>query len=159
IIAFSSLAERQHKFLWSYLRMLEDETGENTHQKDCLKTCLPYYLIPFVDPKKKQAMWKRVKGRTPEDVLVPILPQGMNREEALRSLSNGPPQLDANGLVKKMTNSPHLLMTPCAALLSRIIITTMNGIYYRDGENYVQLSRDTCILPHESILLGDMFQV
>lgn len=100
-----SLAERQNKFLSSYLRMLKDESRENTHQvrtthilkfaydltqtlfiyfeRDCLKTCLPYYIIPFIFHQfvhTKKSLYKKMKDRKPEEVLTSILPEGIDKQ-------------------------------------------------------------------------------
>ncbi|GMR59003.1 hypothetical protein PMAYCL1PPCAC_29198 [Pristionchus mayeri] len=156
--ANNCLAERQHKFLRCYLRMLDDEWRENTHQKNCLGTCLPYYLVPYVDAASRKSLWKVKKEEGAEVMISSILPRRIEMQDLHRRLTSPPSPIHSNQLLPKLNNQDGFVMTPCADISSTLVVSTWNGIYYLDRGGFIEWSRHPCILPPQTILLGDFFE-
>ncbi|GMS80077.1 hypothetical protein PENTCL1PPCAC_2252 [Pristionchus entomophagus] len=158
--ANDKLAERQYRFLESFHRMLDDEQRVNLHQKECLETCLPYYLIPYATQDEMKNLYLEMKRRTSMDILSFWSPDGIKPQDFLRSLSSFNLKMSPELLKKKTESKTSLLLSPCADLISTLIVATNNGLDFWSGScnEWIGLSRLTTILPTDSILLGDVIE-
>ncbi|GMT10592.1 hypothetical protein PFISCL1PPCAC_1889 [Pristionchus fissidentatus] len=160
IEALNQLADRQYRFMESYLRMLNDDSRENSHQKECLDKCLPYYLIPYATSDEMKNLSQELKQRRAEEILRNWIPEGTNYEDLLNSMSKGHSKMNQQSFKKKLESRSSLLVTPCADSVTTLIVVTNNGIEFWSGEKgkWIEMSKLTTTLPPDTVLIGDVIE-